>query len=355
VIASLIAEDLESIDRQSSRNRILLGTTAGGAQFTFPALGTSLLISGPSGSGKSTSATAIMERLTHEGYQICIMDPEGDYQSWEHGVVLGTAEQPPAQEELLQILKRPDANAVVNMLAVPLEERPAYFGALLPRIQALRGATGRPHWLVIDEAHHLLHTLWKSAAVTLPEHFDGLLLITVHPNEVSRAVLKTVDIVLAVGERPGDTLAEVAKGLGEKAPPPGSEPVEGEVVAWLRTGGREPFAVAVGMPEAERRRHRRKYAEGDLGEERSFYFRGPGGKLNLRAQNLVLFTQLAEGVDDGTWRHHLKAGDYSEWFRTAIKDVELADEAAAIERTPGSAQSSKAAILAAIRERYTLP
>jgi hypothetical protein len=74
----------------------------------------------------------------------------------------------------------------------------------------------------------------------------------------------------------------------------------------------------------QRRRHRRKYAEGEIEPERSFYFRGPEGTLNLRAQNLLLFQQLAEGVDDATWLHHLRRGDYSRWFRDAIKDEALA-------------------------------
>ena len=45
----------------------------------------------------------------------------------------------------------------------------------------------------------------------------------------------------------------------------------------------------------------------------------------------MMFVQIAEGIDDATWQHHLRAGDYSEWFRDKIKDDELADEAAAIE------------------------
>src|SRR6266446_10126510 len=63
-------------------------------------------------------------------------------------------------------------------------------------------------------------------------------------------------------------------------------------------------AYARSGPHAQRLRHSRKYAEGELGEDKSFYFRGQEGSLNLRAQNLVLFLQIAEGVDDGTWLYH---------------------------------------------------
>lgn len=47
-------------------------------------------------------------------------------------------------------------------------------------------------------------------------------------------------------------------------------------------------------PKQARKRHTRKYAEGALGAETSFYFRGPSGALS--AQNLMIFLQIADGV-----------------------------------------------------------
>jgi hypothetical protein len=89
---------------------------------------------------------------------------------------------------------------------------------------------------------------------------------------------------------------------------------------------------------------------------RSFYFRGPDGGLNLRAQNLIVFMQLAEGVDEGTWMYHLRRGDYSRWFRKVIKDKVLASRAAEVEGTAdGTAAESRRLIAAAIEEHYTLP
>src|SRR5262249_45711422 len=106
----------------------------------------------------------------------------------------------------------------------------------------------------------------------------------------------------------------------------------------------------------EHRRHGRKYATGALGEDKSFYFRGPAGQLKLRAQNLVLFIQLAAGVDDETWTHHLRNRDYSRWFREAIKDEALgapaAAAAAAASRPP---EDSRRLIRAAMERCYTMP
>jgi hypothetical protein len=114
--------------------------------------------------------------------------------------------------------------------------------------------------------------------------------------------------------------------------------------------------LAVHPSAAARHRHRRKYAGGELGPDKSFWFTGPEGALHLRAQNLVLFLQLAEGVDDATWLHHLQAGDYSRWLRAAIKDTELADEVAAVEADADlSAQASRARVRSAVEARYTMP
>jgi len=106
---------------------------------------------------------------------------------------------------------------------------------------------------------------------------------------------------------------------------------------------------------AQHHRHARKYLEGDLGPDRSFYFRGAEKKLNLRAPNLVQFGELAAGVDDDTWLHHLRQGDYSRWFRTEVKDEELARDAEAVEKDRAlDAGESRARIRAAIASRYTL-
>jgi hypothetical protein len=75
--------------------------------------------------------------------------------------------------------------------------------------------------------------------------------------------------------------------------------------------------------------------------------------LNLRAQNLQLFLQVGEGVDDETWLFHLRRGDYADWFKTAIKDTDLAEQATALaQRDHLSAQEGRAALADAVNHRY---
>ncbi len=88
----------------------------------------------------------------------------------------------------------------------------------------------------------------------------------------------------------------------------------------------------------------------------SFYFRGPNARQNLKAQNLTVFSQLAEGIDQETWLFHLHRGDYSRWFRDAVKDPYLADQTERIEQRsnlePGDTRNL---IRHLIDTRYTLP
>ena len=116
-----------------------------------------------------------------------------------------------------------------------------------------------------------------------------------------------------------------------------------------------PVAFTLEPAKVELRRHRRKYAAGELGKDKSFYFRGPAGKLNLRAQNMKVFVQLASGVDDDTWLFHLRQRDYSRWLRDFVKDAPLADEVAAVEQQALPPEESRAQVIAALERRYAAP
>lgn len=360
LIDDMVATDLEGFAPRLRRHNVPIGTTKGGQEMAFEPYGESIIVTGTSGGGKSTLVTGLLERIGEQGYQYCIIDPEGDYENFESAVVMGDARRAPGVDEVMDLLGKPDQNAVVNLLGVRLEDRPHFFEGFLPRLQELRARTGRPHWIVVDEAHHMMPTSWNSVPLTLPKEFHGMILITVHPDHVSPVVLSAVNTIVAIGESPDERIRSVVETLGETVPHIPSVKLEtGEGVLWMRSTEGDPVVFRSIPPKSERRRHQRKYAEGELGEDRSFYFQGPEGKLNIRAQNLGFFIQIAAGVDDETWLYHLRRGDYSRWFREAIKDEELATEAKMIEMIekarPIPASESRALIEEAINKRYTAP
>jgi hypothetical protein len=355
LIGHLLADDLASIDSRLHRHHLLIGTSDSGRELRISPYGLNLLIAGTSGSGKSTLATGIIERLGDKDYQCCIIDPEGDYESLDQAVILGDIDHAPSIKEIFQILENPKTNLVINLVGLPVQDRPVFFKHLFAPLQDYRARTGRPHWIVLDETHHLVPADWDLPSTLWTPSPYSLLLITVHPEQISPSALSTVHALMVIGKTPTETLRSFIHPLKDILPtieiaalPPG------EALYWNRyeTTGAIRFQI---LPNRrERRRHRRKYAEGELGPDKSFYFQGPEGKFNLRAQNLLLFLQLAEGIDHDTWMYHLKRHDYSRWFRESIKDNILAAEVEEIEKNDAwEPAESRARIQSAVEYHYS--
>ena len=356
---ALVADDLGAT-RSPDRQQLAFGVDERGTAVTLEPYGDCILVCGASASGKSTVARRIVESLQQLSYQFCIIDPEGDYEEQPDAVVVGKPDAEPRREEVVQLLEDYGVNGVVCMTGVPISDRPRHFSALLADILQLRLRYGRPHWLVIDEAHHLLPAEWEPPNTVLPETLVNVLLVTVHPELLSPEMQERVTRLVTVGPTAGEMLRQFVEQRGMSLPAAASAAAEAE----LDVGEVLLFSVADGTcrrvriepPSTEQRRHTRKYAEGQLPPDRSFYFRGPEKKLNLRAHNLLQFLEIAAGVDDDTWAYHFGQGDYSRWFREIIKDPDLATAAAAIERDRFmSRDNAIAALRAAIESRYTLP
>jgi hypothetical protein len=357
LIDRLMRDDLVELGPRLTRHDVPLGTDDKDEELLLRPHIESVMVAGTSGGGKSTLITGLLERIVENGYQACIIDPEGDYEHFEQSIALGTSDNPPAVAEALAVLKDPRESATVNLLALRVEERPAFIAELFPQLLRLRSSTGRPHWLVIDEAHHVFPTDWSPSKDIVPEELYGLVLITVHPDRVAVPVLQTIDTVIAIGSDPDDTISSFGDCIGLPPPAPAGTSLQpGEGLLWRVRSGGGPVWFRSMPPRQQLRRHLRKYAEGKLGEDRSFYFRGPDNRLNLRAANLTSFIEIGSGLDDETWLFHLQNGDYSRWMATAIKDDELAAEVTEIEREPGiSGEESRLRIRRAIDKRYTLP
>ena len=355
LIDELVNDDLEHV-HEVDRNQVLLGSRSDGSPVHIAPYGRNLLIAGPSGCGKSTLAAGLIERLIEKDYQVCIVDPEGDYGTLQDVVALGNQWRAPSIGEVLAILEDPKVNLSINLLGIPLADRPDFLAQLMPNLQALRIRSGRPHWLVLDEAHHMLPGSGGPAASALPRQLGETMLITVHPEHVAPDMLSTVDVVIAIGKAPEGTLDEFARATRRELVWPETLTYHpGQVVVWFARAAHQPFPLRPEPGRAERIRHHRKYAEGDL-RWNSFYFRGPDGKTNLKAHNLAMFSHLAQGIDEETWMFHLRRGDYSRWFRGSIRDEELAQEAERIEHRHDLAPSqTRHLIRELIHARYTLP
>jgi hypothetical protein len=354
LIAGILTDDLAKIAPRQSRHDIPMGTEASGAVVALRPYGVNALVAGSSGGGKSTLVAGLLERFIERKYQTLIIDPEGDHSELEGALVLGSAKQAPTIDELAGALEKPDETVVANLISIRLEDKPQFFQRLFPRINELRARTGRPHWIVLDETHHIFPNAWEASANYLPLRMNGVISVTVQPSHVAQAILREVNLLVAIGDDPGETIRDFCSAIGE--PPPEIQPRKldkGQAIGWRRQE-RATFWFETILAKTVRRRHVRKYALGELGTEESFYFEGPQRKLHLRAQNLQMFLQLADGIDDETWSHHLSRGDYSRWLKERVKDPELSAAVARIEKTDGlTPEQTRAAIRNEIEQRYT--
>ena len=183
---------------------------------------------------------------------------------------------------------------------------------------------------------------------------SGAIVATVDPLSVGAPVLHDADTVIAMGSSAAGIILQVAGILG--VAPPANIPHLGadEFLLWSPRGKAEAGEVKVlrrELPEQPHSRHSGKYATGDVGQHRSFYFQNVG----RYAHNLREFLQIAEKVGDAIWNQHLRAGDYSAWFRNVIRDDGLADEVAVIEKEQGlGASESRKRVMDAILVRYSV-
>ena len=354
LIEELIATDLAARTPTGAAEFIVLGKNSAGEDVELPPYGHNILIVGPSASGKSSLATGIVERLMDKSYQVCIIDPEGDYGTVDGLTTLGSRTRAPEIHEVVSVLRDPSVNLVVNLLGVPYAVRPHFAIDLFSQIHALRVSTGRPHWVIIDEVHHVLPASWAHARNLLPQRLGETILITMRATEVVDHLIALMDVVIAVGPSPRRTLEDVAQAFRVAPPsaPPDSEN-RSDAVMWFRGKAEAPIRITPIPARSERLRHLRKYAEGDLAH-RSFFFRGAENRLNLRAANLTAFCDLLTGVDDDTLMFHLRAGDYSAWFRRVIKDDDLAAEAEGIAASHAPPEEVRRSMIEAIDRRYVL-
>ncbi len=317
----------------------------------------SVLITGTSGGGKSTLATAILEQLAASKFQLCLFDPEGDYGNFADAVTFGDANTPVTPEPVLDAVRKLGTNVTVNLLGSRVEDRPDVLASLFPAVLDIRAKYGRPHWILVDEAHHVLPRGRDAGdGVNLDGQMPSIF-ITVHPDTLATGVLRSLGTVLVIGRDSRGLIEVLSRVLGRSCPAlPDRGPEVGEALYWECRTEAPPMLITVGKPKGAVKRHTRKYADGTLGEDRSFFFRGPDGAMRIRAQNLSMFLQVGDGVDPDTYLFHLRNGDFETWIRTSIKDDDLADEVANFAANHDlSIDEERRLMRAAIEGRYTAP
>jgi hydroxymethylpyrimidine pyrophosphatase-like HAD family hydrolase len=328
--------------RDSPRHRIAIGWVAAtSAPVTIPARGVNVLIHGDPHSGKSWLAGAIVERLVAGRYAVCVIDPEGDYRVLAHlpGMRWAEVHEPAEVERALdELLRDPTASAVLDLSTLPHAGKLALIERGLRRIRELRRSVGRPHWVLIDEAHYSLHR-GGVAAELLDVENGGFCFVTYRPSWLREPVARAVDLFVLARTTAAEELGFLASTLPGVAGE-GAGLVDalarlprGEFLLVPRDHDRQPGVLTfVAAPrQTVHVRHLTKYVDSCVPPGLEFLFRGPDGRVRAAADSLHSFRRVVATAPDDVLAHHAGHGDFSRWVRDVFADAELARQLRKIE------------------------
>jgi hydroxymethylpyrimidine pyrophosphatase-like HAD family hydrolase len=347
-----------------ARRRLLLGYTDDGREFSLAVRGRNVLVAGDVKSGKSWVTGLLCEQLILHGYCVCIVDPEGDYRSLEAlpGVaVLGGEDAPPTPRDLLRALRYPDRSVVLDLSRLGHEDKIRYIRTLLPTLNGLRRRTGLPHRIVLDEAHYFLEDSDPTDLLDLED--NGYTIVTYCASSLPKALLSATEVMIVTCESNPVEIEALKRACTRCGT---AEGARWTVLQHLRVGqavalpitdeaGGHLRSFTMGPRLTPHVRHREKYVDMPVTEDRAFVF-GASGVSVRRARTLRQFVIVLETLPARSFDSYLRRGDFSRWIQQIFGDGALASELRALEaryRDTGNASIVQDAV-AAVRGRYEL-
>ncbi|HET9193910.1 MAG TPA: HAD hydrolase family protein [Vicinamibacterales bacterium] len=348
-----------------ARRYLRLGHTEDGREFSLAVKGRNVLVAGDAKSGKSWIAGLLCEQLILHGYCVCVLDPEGDYRSLEAlpGVtILGGEDPPPTPRELLRALRYPDRSVVIDLSRLPQDEKIAYIRAALPAVNHMRRRTGLPHRILLDEAHYFLHDAEAQHLLDLER--NGYTVVTFCASRLPPKLLAATEVMIVTCESNQEELDALYRrcqtcqtqvddaawrkllchvGVGQAVALPITEEAGGELRLFN-----------IGQRLTPHVRHREKYVDVPVTEQKGFLFTAPAPPA--RARTLREFVAVLEAQPVDRLKGHLQRSDFSRWIGEVFGDRALAAEIGEQEQrfVSGIDRDTIPEIVSAIRGRYDL-
>ena len=348
-----------------ARRRLTLGHTADGREFSLAVRGRNMLIMGETNSGKSWLAGLLCERLILHGYSLCVIDPEGDYKTLDAlpGVrVLGGEDGPPTPRALLHALRYPDRSVVIDLSCIEHQAKFEYIRSILPALNVMRRHMGTPHRIVVDEGHYFLRDAVNQRLLDLD--FNGYIVVTYWPSQLPQALVAATEVILVTRESNRNEIDSLRKhcqacqhvGDSSWALLPDLRLDQAVALPVTAEAGSELLPFTIGERLTPHVRHRQKYVDVPVTDDRAFIFRRARGATAVRAHTLREFVAELENLDQRDADGYLRRGDFSRWISDVFGDHALARELRDHERAYLESKSNNASslIVAAIKSRYEL-
>ena len=358
------AEELRLPRGRIGRHRITLGTAEDGCPLAYSVHGRNMLIVGDPQSGKSWITGLACEQMILEGYSVCVIDPEGDYTELDAlpGVaVLGGQPRPPDMPDVARALRHFDLSVVVDLSRSPYEEKVSYLKTILPMLASLRRTTGRPHRIVVDEAHYFLHE--ANIKELLDLELGAYTVVTYRPSDLHPDLRRDLEVVIVkrLTHLPEvQTLFSMVAGV-KTAP---------EWISAIGTLAINEAALLPGIEEAEGKlrlfrlaprmtrhvRHRMKYFDIPLAGGEGFVFTDNGKAIGPPARSLRQFVMLLASIPTSSLRGHAQRRDFSRWIANVFHDHQLASNIRKVERRYQLAprEDVRQTVAGMIQDRYSL-
>jgi hydroxymethylpyrimidine pyrophosphatase-like HAD family hydrolase len=154
-----LARDLIATDLATAvpRHKFVVRVLENGETVEVTPCHDSLLVHGPDGTGKNALCNRLLEQFLASSYQCCVIGAEASGLQVPGEVeVFGDAHEVPRLTDILSALDQPTASVAINLAALAVETRPVFTDALLVQLQALHDRLGRPHVVLIRQAHSFL-------------------------------------------------------------------------------------------------------------------------------------------------------------------------------------------------------
>ena len=345
-----------------ARRHLVLGRDEHGELVSLALRGRNVLIVGDPCTGKSWVAGLLCEQLILQGYCVCLIDPEGDYEALESlpGVLLlGGDEPPPSLGELARTLRHADVSVIVDLARMKLPHKRAYVVRALRMLAELRRRTGLPHHVVVDEAHYFLDD--PREVGLLDAELMGYTLITYRASSLRANVLDPSGCVVVTrltDEGEARLLHDACRAdedpvrwrailagleLDEACLLPGSEESRG-TLRRFRLAPRLTHHV----------RHRHKYLDVPVDTKLAFRFVRDDGSAGPVARSLQELVDALGAGSTGDVGQHVRRGDFSRWIEDVFRDGTLAARVRDLERAHrlGRLADFNGATAQAVRERY---
>jgi hydroxymethylpyrimidine pyrophosphatase-like HAD family hydrolase len=316
---------------------------------------TNLGILGDSNSGKSWVAGLLAEGMHVAGYQVLLIDPEGDFRGLRvlpRMTALGGDQSAiPSPALIAKLLEASPISVVLDLSAYPTPWRDAYITDLLRVLRPLKERKFRPHWIVMEEAQHFLGNNGDDATANglLPlMAYGGCALVSYRPDWLPETVLSRLDhyILTAIGEpEPQQTTRRVFNIPSEVSL--GNIPAQhvllsGERLVRLRQSARRVQHI----------RHLYKYLDMPLPRHKRFYFRDEQDFLGLEAASLFEFKEIVSTLTTSSLLYHQQRGDFAAWVKGSLGDSALAVQIAKLSRRTWPDDTLREALLKQLSTRY---